>query len=304
MQQVMLRWVREFLFEDWALKLLALAIALGLWFAVTEQRSPATVRLRGVKLVFLLPEELELSNVARDEAEFTLEGSRIALDQINVRDLVASVDINSYKPGERVVKLVPEVLSMDLPEGVRIKKIDPTQVAVRIEPRIEREVKVEPRLEGDLPEGYVLKSVTVTPSVVKVRGPLSSINELKAAATETVSLNNLNEGVTDSRVAIDIQDQRVASLESLVSVRLEIEERSVEKTFGEVRIYSDVDQQARGESLSGSVVVRGPVSLIQRLSANDLSVIMEKASDGGRSLPRLELPAWAQGKIELQSVKR
>jgi hypothetical protein len=42
---------------------------------------------------------------------------------------------------------------------------------------------------------------------------------------------------------------------------------------------------------------------MQRLGADDLSVTMEKASDG-RSLPRLELPAWAQGKIELQTVKR
>ena len=46
------RWLRELLFEDWGMKLLALAITFGLWWAVTGQRTPASLPLRHVPLVW------------------------------------------------------------------------------------------------------------------------------------------------------------------------------------------------------------------------------------------------------------
>lgn len=306
-QQIAWRWVREFLFEDWWLKLLALAIAIGLWFGVTLQRSPSTIRLRGVKLIFQLPEEMELSHAARDEAEFTLEGSQAALNQINVRDLVAVIDLKSYKPGERVVRLIPEKLNLDLPEGVRVKGADPGQVAVRIEPRVEKEVRVLPRLEGSLPAGYVLKSVAVTPSVIKVRGPLSSINDLTAATTETVSLQDLKESFIDSRVAVDIADQKVVALEDLVTVQVEIEEQSLERTIANVKIYSSAEHQRRGEYQLMSAVIYGPQTVVERLGADDFSILMEEGngSNGSIAQQKLQLPAWAQDKnLELRAVKK
>ncbi|MDQ1560635.1 MAG: hypothetical protein QOD32_3695, partial [Pyrinomonadaceae bacterium] len=56
------RWLHDLLFADWGLKLLALAITLGLWFAVTGQRVPTTARLRKVPLFFVLPPDMEISN--------------------------------------------------------------------------------------------------------------------------------------------------------------------------------------------------------------------------------------------------
>ncbi|MEJ7617110.1 MAG: CdaR family protein [Pyrinomonadaceae bacterium] len=284
-QQIAWRWLREFVSADWWLKLLALAIATGLWFAVTEQRSPAAIRLRGIKLAFLLPEEMELSNVSRDEADLTLEGSRVALDQINVRDLVATVDLKGKSPGERVVRLAPESMMMDLPEGVRVKRVEPTQVALRIEPRVEREVEVEPRLEGSLPAGYALKAVFVTPRVVRVRGPLSSVNELAFAATETIALQDLKESFVDFRVAIDIPDQKVMALESLVTVRIEIEAQKSERTIAGVKLYASPEHAAREEHQLVGAVVYGPQLLIERLDAKDLSIIMKRKTAAKRHSP-------------------
>jgi len=57
------RWVRKLLFEDWGLKLLAIAITVVLWLAVTGQNQPVTLRVSGVQLNFLRPEGLEISLV-------------------------------------------------------------------------------------------------------------------------------------------------------------------------------------------------------------------------------------------------
>ena len=66
------RWLRELLFEDWGLKLLAILITFGLWWAVTGQRTPAAVRLRHVQLFLVLRSDVEVSNDLREEVDVSL----------------------------------------------------------------------------------------------------------------------------------------------------------------------------------------------------------------------------------------
>lgn len=304
-QHIVLRWLREFIFEDWWLKLIALILALGLWFAVTEQRAPSQIRLRGVKIGFTLPDETELSSAGRDEVEVGLEGDRQGLDRINVRDLIASVDLSKYKPGERVIRLLPENLKMNLPDGVRIKDVHPAQVSVRIEPRTTREVEVRARLEGSPPEGFSVVGVRVTPEKVGVRGPQSRVEALQNASTETISLSDARASFTDSRVAVDTADPNVLASESFVAVRVEIEEQRIEKEIGGVKIYPSAEHRARDEFQLSDVVIYGPRSKVDGASANDFSVLMEKSGEGDSARPRLQ-PSneSAPGEYELRVVKK
>src|SRR2546423_9605640 len=225
-------WLRRIVFEDWNLKLLALAITLGLWFGVTGQRAPATIRLRGVQLNFQLPANMEISNDPRDEVEVTLTGSKRDLDSLNVRDLVANVDVSGMRPGERVVQLIPgRVVTMELPEGVRIDDIEPNTVPLRLEPRVEREIEVEARLAGSPPDGYELRAVNITPHKVLVRGPASHVNDLQKALTETIPLEGHKENFPVPQTAIDIPDPKVDVINTVVDVYLEIGEQRIEKSF-------------------------------------------------------------------------
>src|SRR3712207_3669523 len=121
-------WLRALLFEDWGLKLLALAITLGLWYAVTAARAPATSRQRDMPLEFSLPEGVEISNDPVDEVDAVLEGSQAKLGEINARDLVARVDVTQLGLGDRVVRLTDRNVTMDLPTGVRIVELVPRSV--------------------------------------------------------------------------------------------------------------------------------------------------------------------------------
>ena len=141
------RWLNDLLFADWGLKLLALAITLGLWFAVTGQRVLTTARLHNVPLFLVLPVDMESSNEPRDEVDLTLRGSKRALDAIKAGGVSLSYDASSYKPGERVVQLSPNNITLQLPESVSpenvtIERIEPGSVPLRLERRIERELEV------------------------------------------------------------------------------------------------------------------------------------------------------------------
>ncbi len=305
------RWVREFLTQDWTLKLLALAITLGLWFAVTGQRAPTTVRLRGVQLAFLRPADMEISNDPRDEVEVTLSGSRRALDSLNVRNLIVNVDISNMRPGERVVQLTPErggVVSMELPDGVQIEKIEPSTVPVRLE-RLSaqlREVRVQ--FDGQPAEGYEVRAVEITPRHVNVRGPQSHVEALQAASTETISLDGRRETFIEQQIAIDIQDQKIVALDPIVSVRVIIEEQRVERTFANVVVRppdandNSGDGNTRVEPPRASVTVRAPRSIAERLRAEDLTIMLAPHDDGSFQ-PRLIVAPDYAGQVELINTR-
>src|SRR5919202_76389 len=113
------RWLRELLFEDWGLKLLALVITLALWWAVTGQRAPAAVRLRHVQLFLVLPGDVEVSNDLREEVDVTLRGSQRALSALKTGDVVVNFDASSLQPGTHLVRLTPQSVTLELPEGLR-----------------------------------------------------------------------------------------------------------------------------------------------------------------------------------------
>jgi hypothetical protein len=297
------RWLNDLLFADWGLKLLALTITLGLWFAVTGQRVPTTARLRKVPLFFVLPTDMEISNEPRDEVDLTLRGSKRVLDTIKSGDVSLSYDASSYKPGERVVQLTPNNITLQLPEGVSpegltVERLEPGSVPLRLERRVERELEVEPRVEGKLPEGFELLGAQSLPARVRVRGPESHVNALERAPTETILLEGRTENFTAAQIAIDIQDRKIVALDAVVDVLVKISETQATK-----RLNGVAARAADGTNSQLSVEVRGARSVVERLRAADLSVVFEAAADG-TTRPRLVLPSNLEGRIELISINQ
>lgn len=295
-------WLRDFLLRDWSLKLLALAITLGLWFGVTGQRAPATIRLRGVQLRFMLSPDLEISNDARDEVDITLSGAKRALDEISVRDLVASVDGRKLKPGERVARLTRDTVTMELPEGVNIERIEPSSVALRVERSIEREVEIEARLEGQPAAGYEVRGVQIEPQRIRVRGPESHVLALERATTETIPLDGATQTFTSAQAAVDILDQKIVALTPIVSVRVEIGERLAEKRFSGVSVRAANGVAGEPQPERATVVVRGTASLIESLRAENLILVLETGGEATVT-PRLELSPAVNGQVELLATE-
>lgn len=216
------RWLRKMFYEDWALKLLALAITIALWLAVTGQNKPTTMHISGVQLNFLRPEGMELSNDPPHTIDVTLSGSRDKLDRLSPRDLAATVDLTDQKSGERIIKLTPARVKLDLQEDVNIQGFHPATVAIRLEPIVEATVEVDVKFVGKVQDYYELKSVSVSPARVSVRGPADRVYALKNVATETVQLEGKRESFDLSNVEINIPDPKIEVIDTTVNIHVEI----------------------------------------------------------------------------------
>lgn len=292
-------WLHEIFLEDWTLKLIALFISVGLWFAITGQRTPTTIRLRNVQLDFQLPNDMEISNDPRRDIDITVSGSSDALENLNRRELVARVDVSGYRPGDRVVQLTNKII--DLPSGIKVVKIEPNTVPLRLEPGVEREVEVEARREGSLPDGFELYNVTVAPARVRVRGPLSHVNALQKAMTETIPVEGRRESFSIQQVAIDIPDQKITVIDPVVNVRLEIGEQRIEKSFAGVHVLANNGAQARPPQ--ASLTLYGPKSVLEQLRPEDIQLILEVEDDGGVRRMNLQLPQGVANSVQLRSTR-
>jgi YbbR domain-containing protein len=292
--------VRAVFLDDWSLKLLALAITLGLWFGVTGQRTPATIRLSNVQLNFRLPNDMEVGNEPIEKVDVILTGSKEALDRLNSRSLIAFVDVSGYRQGAHTVRLMRDTITMDLPEGVHIDAIDPNLVPIRLEPRLVREVPVEVVYTGKLPTGYELRSATTVPANVTLRGPASHVNDVTSVKTERISLDGLTSDTTVAQVPVEIDNKKITISEPVVSVYLKIGEQRLEKSFSGVAVRESTGIMAR--PTVATVTVFGERSSIDRLRAEDMQIILNVSADGS-IIPSLSLPSGMEGRVELRSTQ-
>jgi YbbR domain-containing protein len=229
--------------------------------------------------------------------DITLEGSRGKLDEINARNLVARVDIGQLSPGERILRLSKENVTVELPEGVQIVRVEPGSVALKLERSVERELEVEARLEGQPAEGFEIRARQVTPSRIKVRGPESHVNALARAYTETIQIDGRRETFDKTQIAVDVPDPKVSLPEAqAVSVRVEIAETQLERRIAGVAVRSASGAPVAPQA--AAVTVSGPRSIVERLRAEELSIVVEQGPDGA-TRARLVLPPPYEGRVTL-----
>jgi len=112
---------------------------------------------------------------------------------------------------------------VSLPPGVTLTRVVPSQIRVRFERRITREVPVQVHYAGPPPVGYRVTGQDAVPDKVRVTGPASRVEQITSAQTDAIDLSST---VSDAefRTAVFIPEPQVR-LESsdLIAVRVRLE---------------------------------------------------------------------------------
>jgi YbbR domain-containing protein len=285
--------LRRIFLEDWSLKLLSLAIAIVLWLLVTGQNEPVTAHVN-VQLNFIRPSSLEISNDPPRTVDVMLTGSRNKLDDLTSLDLVATVDLADQRAGERVLRLADKA-EIPLPQGIKVDGFQPSAIPIRLEEIMERQVRVEAKIEGKPADGFEVYNVYVNKASVSVRGPASHVNALQKVFTESIWLAGRKESFPAQNVAIDVPDPKVDLLEPVVNVNVEIGEQRLEKNFSGVSVTTA--DGAKVQPATTSVTLLGAASQINSLKPEEVRIVLDADLQ-----PQLEIPEALKGKVILKSV--
>jgi YbbR domain-containing protein len=86
---------------------------------------------------------------------------------------------------------------MNIPQSLVINSINPAVVLINVEALTQKEVPVTPRFIGSLPQGYILKRYTVSPSEVAITGAERFVNVTRKVFLKAIDLEEIKE-VPDS----------------------------------------------------------------------------------------------------------
>ena len=118
---------------------------------------------------------------------------QVNLDQ---EDIGLRVDLQDLSAGVTSFKRLDETL--DIPGGLKITRISPSYVDVKLEKVRERGVPVRVVLTGDPAPGFLVKSAKATPDRVVVIGAESEIKAVSEVVTEGIDVANVQENFTQT----------------------------------------------------------------------------------------------------------
>jgi YbbR domain-containing protein len=175
--------VRRLFLHNIGLKLVSLALAVGLWANVA--RDPiAEVELRVPIEFHNLPTNLEVDSANFTEAQIRLRGPERLIHQLQNGDVRAELDLSAVNPGERTFDLTAR--HVHVPQDLEVVQIIPGQFHLSFDTRDVRIVEVRPRMTGSFASGMRVAQVIADPPKVTISGPRRRVEAVEAAITDAV----------------------------------------------------------------------------------------------------------------------
>ena len=198
--------MRQLFTRNVGLKLLALALAVGLWLVSSSDEQFASfvsvpVEYKG------LPRDLEISSDVVSSVHLEVAGTENVLGRLAGSRPLVIIDFRRVtSPGERTFPI--DSANIRLPRGISLVKSVPSQLRFRFEKRFSKEVPVEVHWSGTLPEGYQQENVEIIPPTLPIVGPLSQVEATPRVVTDTVDLSEIT-GDVEYSLNVFVNNPRV-----------------------------------------------------------------------------------------------
>ncbi len=188
--------------KNTALKVLALFLAVVVWFSVSEpRRERVSERAFAAPLSIIgMPHEMIITTAVPDTVNVRLRGRISNLRSLSSQNLEVTLDVSWAQPGEAVITLGPQAINV--PADVEVLSIEPNKLHFRVEQIRQRAVPIRPFLVGQIPAGYVAGDPTLSPDQALVSGPASQIRNLAEVATERIIMTGRTDTFTKSVAVI------------------------------------------------------------------------------------------------------
>ena len=284
--------LRQLVTYNFALKLLSLVIAFGLWTFVnfgerdTEESIKVPLELRNI------PAHLMITSPRVDFIDLRVMGPRTLLGRIDRNRLSIPLDLNGVRPGPAVFRVGGEALN--LPRGVRVVRINPAQVTLELERVAHKTVPVRLKLLGKPPGDLQIIDTKVSPETVQVTGPASDIEDVHTVYTESVDISTAAAGTIERELPLESVGEYVSFSAGRVAAQVRIDEAYVTREFKRVPIeVRNTVHQFRLVPDSVRLTVKGPKRLLGDLELEPDAVYIDADGAGvGEQVvkPTVELP--------------
>ena len=269
-------------FRHFGLKLMSVGLAVLLWLTVSGEE---TVE-RGLRVPLELqqfPAGLEIQGEAPSTVDVRVRGTSGALSRVAAGDVVAVLDLQAARTGNRLFPLTPELVHA--PFGVEVVQV----IAVHRRAVVRavgdaRSAGGRRRSKAIPAPGYVLGKVTVTPDRVEIVGP-GERRQARARGADRDDFGRRPSGLADRRdVTIGLIDPALRlKTQRTVSVQVQILPGPVERTVRNRPVHLrnlGAHLSAQAMPVVVDVGLRGSRESLSRLDADAVTAYVDVAGLG------------------------
>ncbi|HET7290768.1 MAG TPA: CdaR family protein, partial [Thermodesulfobacteriota bacterium] len=263
---------QEPLIRDAGKKILAILIAITLWFVANLQHDVERNIMIDVNYTNL-PKGLIIVNNPPEKLNIRVRGPRSQLSSLSSKDMVFTIDLSNLSTGTSMFEIRTDQLIP--PRDVQVTGISPSEINLDVDKVAQKRVSVEPVLEPP-DNGYeIAAKPQVTPETVVIRGPEKLLRTIKSVGTDPVSLKG-----EKSRFSIEVPIRPPYSLVEIeggntVKVTIDIKEKIMEKEFNNLDInfinFDGMKFETDG-SISAEIAFEGPFSILNNLNSKDIEL--------------------------------
>jgi YbbR domain-containing protein len=260
--------------EELPIKILSMVLAVTLFVLVRNDKDATSGAY--VKVIYTMPEDRVLVSDPVSEIKVSVRGPWTKLQHLDRSLEPIHIDLTRvHTPDVRF-----DEDAIKLPMGVRVASIVPSEVHVEFEPRVQRDVPVQPILEGQPAEGYRVTKVTAEPARVRVDGAKSAVEGMERVQTRPLRITDAR-GPVKGDVALEAPPlhSRFVDATAAVSVRADVQPAMVERTFEDlpIKVVGLTHLEATLEPPTARLVIRGPSPLVGDVSDKTVSLKLDAA---------------------------
>lgn len=160
----------------------------GLWYSFS--RGMETLATHEVPIEFMNPDpKMNIIAASASNAKLLISGTRPLINSLTREQINIKLSLDGARVGANKLNIASE--NVLLPPGIRLKQIEPDEVEITLDAMMEKQVPIQPDWIGKLPQGYIMKTVSVSPPIIGVTGGEIALKKVSTIFTEKISLDGM-----------------------------------------------------------------------------------------------------------------
>lgn len=170
---------------------------------------------------------------------------------------------------------------LNIPSGLQVVAMSPNVFEFQIEPLIQKELLVEPRVIGRTKEGFQVQALRSFPTTVLVQGPKTELDSAAHIFTESIDVSGL---LNSKRLDVELEPVgRLARMAvATVSVEVEIQKVQQEREFKDigVEVLGPPGMAASADLTRAEIIVSGTDQRLKEVTPASLQLQADARSLG------------------------
>ena len=255
-----------------------LGILLGLLGSFIETVYSADIQETEIQVAvepYNIPQGLVLVGPPFKEIELRVRGSHSALEDFLRNVPRYNLDLSGVAVGVESIPINPDTIEM--PEAVKIIRIDPAYLTVNIDRWKQKQVPVKVAVSGDPAGSHFISATLAEPSTVTLGGPEAVVSSIDQVLTKPIDVSGRSESFK-KEIALELAaGVQVCSSSGIILAEIAIAEKDVIRRFSDILVQGQNTLYKFSISPpSLTIEIKGPQNIVEDIQPQkDIQVLVE-----------------------------